>query len=185
MSQGVLAARLAHLEESATLALNARAKQLASEGRTVYNLTAGELDTDTPDYIQKAVAAKLKFNKYTPPAGLPELRAAIATGAQRFYGLDWIGTENVVVTAGAKPALYASLLSIVNPGDEVIVPVPGWTTTYRPLIELCDGRVVEVPLNEQFDLDLNQIGTALSDKTKAIIINSPNNPTGSIYSHPA
>jgi aspartate aminotransferase len=180
-----LSTRLKKLNESATLALNARVKQMATEGKTIYNLTAGELATGTPEYIQKAVAGSLAFNKYTPVAGLYELREAIASHAREFYGLDWIKADNVVATAGVKPALYASLLTIINPGDEVIVPVPGWTTSYKPHIELCGGVIVEVPLNASLDLDVGRMINIISTKTKAIILNSPNNPTGAIYSRQA
>jgi aspartate aminotransferase len=180
-----LSTRLKKLNESATLALNARVKQMATEGKTIYNLTAGELATGTPEYIQKAVAGSLAFNKYTPVAGLYELREAIASHAREFYGLDWIKADNVVATAGVKPALYASLLTIINPGDEVIVPVPGWTTSYKPIIELCGGVIVEVPLNASLDLDVGRMINIISTKTKAIILNSPNNPTGAIYSRQA
>lgn len=185
MSKTKLAARLAAVQESATLALNARVKQMTAAGKTVYNLTAGELAGDTPAYIQSAVARTLVKNKYTPVAGLPELRGAIADHCRQFYGLDWIQADNVVVTSGAKPAIFASLLALINPGDKVIVPVPGWTTTYTPLIELAGGKVVEVPLSEKFDLDITAIKSQLSSRTKMIVINSPNNPTGSIYSSKA
>lgn len=182
MTQQKLSERMARLQESATLALNARAKQLVAEGKTIYNLTAGELATDTPPNIQAAVAETLRLNKYTPVAGLPELREAIAREARDFYGLQWIEAGNVVVTAGAKPALFASLQALLDPGDEVIVPVPAWTVSYTPLIELAGGSVLEVPLTASFDLDVRAIAAKLSKKTKAIIINSPNNPTGAIYS---
>lgn len=185
MNQIVLAERMAQLSESVTLALNARAKQLAAEGKTIYNLTAGELATETPDYIQEAVSQSLKLNKYTPVAGLPELRDQIAAESRAFYGLDWIEAANVVVTAGAKPALFAALQVLLNPGDEVIVPVPAWSVTYYPLIELAGGKVVEAPLTAEFDLDPAAITARLSDKTKVIIINSPNNPTGAIFSDAA
>lgn len=170
--------------ESVTLALNARAKKLAAEGKTIYNLTAGELAGDTPEYIRSAVAKTLRQNKYTPVAGLPELRQAIARESREFYGLDWIGPDNVVVTAGAKPALYASFLALLDPGDEVIVPMPAWGS-YNDLIRLAGGVAVEAPLTEEFDLDPAAIETKISPRTKAIIINSPQNPTGAIFSKPA
>lgn len=179
-----MASRLTTLDESATLALNARVKLMAAEGKQVYNLTAGELATDTPEYIQEAVAKTLDQNKYTPVAGLPELRQEIALNARKFYGLDWIGPANVVVTGGAKPALYASLLSLVNPGDEVILPTPAWVS-YKHLIELVGGKVVEVPLADDFDLDPTAVLEALTPQTKAIILNSPHNPTGAVFSHGA
>lgn len=182
MSQNiVLADRMSSMSESATLALNARAKQLASEGKPIYNLTAGELAANTPEYIQEAVAKTLDQNKYTPVAGLPELRKQIAADARLFYGLDWIEEGNVVVTAGAKPALYATFLSLINPGDEVILPTPAWVS-YSQLIEMVGGKVVKVPLTEEFDLDVESIIAKITPKTKAILINSPSNPTGGIYS---
>lgn len=184
MNRIVLADRMAALQESATIALNARAKQLAADGKTIYNLTAGELAADTPEYIRAAVAKKLHHNKYTPPAGLPELRAAIAEEAARFYGLDWIKPANVVVTAASKPGLYASLLALVNDGDEVILPMPAWVS-HIELIKLAGGIVVPVDLTEDFDLDPNAILAKLSPRTKAIIINSPHNPTGAVFSRTA
>jgi aspartate aminotransferase len=184
MIDTILADRMGQMDESVTLALNARAKQMAKDGKTVYNLTAGELSSNTPTYIQEAVARTLGLNKYTPVAGLPELRAAIADNSREFYGLDWIRPENVVVTGGAKPALYASLLAIINPGDEVIVPVPYWVS-YKQLIELVGGVMVEVPLTESYDLDVDAITGAITPKTKAIILNSPHNPTGAVFTSAA
>ena len=181
MKVDVLANRMASMSESATLALNARAKSLEAAGKTIYNLTAGELATDTPDYIHKAVAGTLKQNKYTPVAGLGNLRQKIAEEARTFYSLNWIESENVVVTAGAKPGLYATLLALINPGDEVIVPVPAWVS-YMHLIELVGGVVIKVPLTEDFDIDPSAIANKLSSRTKAILINSPHNPTGAIFS---
>jgi aspartate aminotransferase len=180
----VLAERMSGMSESATLALNARAKQLAADGKPIYNLTAGELASDTPVYIQQAVVKILDQNKYTPVAGLPELRHQIAANARLFYGLDWIQEGNVVVTAGAKPALYATFLALINPGDEVIVPTPAWVS-YNQLIEMVGGKVVEVPLTDKFNLDVERIIASVTPKTKAILINSPNNPTGAIYSKEA
>ncbi len=154
---------------------------MAVEGRDIYNLTAGELAIDTPLYIQAEVGKTLHLNKYTPVAGLSELRANIAMKARTFYHQDWIESANVVVTAGVKPALYAALMAIINPGDEVIVPVPAWVS-YHSLIELAGGVVVEVALSDSFDLDVNAVGAKITTRTKAIIINSPHNPTGSIFS---
>lgn len=183
-SQIDLAARMTTMQESPTMAMNARAKQLAAKGRTIYNLTAGELASDTPLYIQQAVAKKLHMNKYTPAAGLPELRQQIADSARKFYKLDWIQSANVVVTASTKPAMYASLLALVNPGDEVIVPIPVWRT-HNQLIELVGGVVVEVPMTDDFDLDVKAITARISNRTKVIILNSPHNPTGTILSKAA
>lgn len=184
MQQIDLSKRMATMSESATLALNARAKQLTDEGKTIYNLTAGELATDTPPYVQEAVAGVLGKNKYTAVAGMPELREAIAKNAAAFYELGWISKENIVVTGGAKPALYATFLAIVNPGDEVIVPTPSWVS-YNHLIELAGGKVVEVPMTENFDLDVKAILKKVHHKTKAVLLNSPHNPTGTIFSKTA
>lgn len=180
----VLADRMGAMSESATLALNARAKQMAADGKTIYNLTAGELASDTPEYIQKEVAGTLRLNKYTPVAGLSSLRQSIADEARSFYGLDWIQPANVVVTGGAKPALYASLLALVNAGDEIIVPTPAWVS-YGHLIGLAGGKAVKVPLTKTFDLDVEAIKAKLTPKTKAILLNSPHNPTGAVFSRPA
>jgi aspartate aminotransferase len=163
------------------MALNARAKRLQQEGRTIYNLTAGELASDTPEYIRTSVSKVLERNKYTAVAGLPELREAIAGQARGLYGLDWIKAENVTVTAGAKPALYTALLSIIDPGDEVIVPIPAWVS-YKHLITLVGGTAVEVPLTDSFDLDPKAVAAKVTKRTKAVILNSPHNPTGAIFS---
>lgn len=184
MSKIDLAERMGGVRESATMAVDARAKQLAAEGKTIYNLTAGELATDTPDYIQAAVAKKLHLNKYTPPAGLSELRREIAASSREFYGLDWIKPANVVATASTKPAMYASLLALVNRGDEVILPTPAWPT-HNHLIELAGGTVVEVPLTDDFDLDADAIAARITSKTKAVVLNSPHNPTGAVFSKAA
>lgn len=181
MDSIALADRIAALQESATMALNARAKRLAAEGKTIYNLSAGELAAETPEYIRSHVSTRLHHNKYTPAAGLPELRDAIAGESREFYGLDWIAPENVVVTAASKPALYAALLALVNQGDEVIVPMPAWVS-YMELVKLTGGQVVPVPLSAQFDIEPKAILAKVTPKTKAIILNSPNNPTGAVFS---
>ncbi len=176
-----LADKLNTIEESATLALNTQAKKMAAEGKKIYNFTAGEPSTDTPDYIKESVAGKLDQNHYTPVGGMPELREAIAKHCREFYSADWIKQENVAVVAGGKPGLYFSLLSILNSEDEVILPSPAWVS-YKYLIELAGGKVIEAKLADNFDLDISEIEAKITDKTKVIIINSPNNPTGSVYS---
>lgn len=181
MSERNLADRLSTMNESATLTLNARVKQMAAEGKQVFNLTAGELADDTPEYIRAYVSGTLHVNKYTPVAGIPALRSQIADMARSYYGLDWIKPDNVLVTAGAKPALYVSFMALINPGDEVIVPIPAWVS-YNKLVELAGGNVVEVPLNEDYDLDVAAIAAHITPKTKVILLNSPQNPTGAIYS---
>lgn len=176
-----LSDKLNTIEESATLALNTKAKELAASGKKIYNFTAGEPSTDTPEYIKEYVAGKLDQNHYTPVAGIKELREAIAKHTQEFYSAEWVEPENILVAAGGKPGLYLSLLAILNPGDEVILPTPAWVS-YKYIIELAGGRTIQAELSENFDLDVDSIEKAITDKTRAIIINSPNNPTGSIYS---
>ena len=175
-----LSQRMGGLRESATLALNARAKQMAAEGKTVFNLTAGELASETPGFIVDYVGSRLNKNKYTAVAGLPELRALVADHYRNLVGKDWIQTNNIVMTAGAKPALYATFLSFINNGDEVIIPTPSWVS-YNHLIELAGGKVVEVPTSDLFELDIEAISHAITKNTRAILINSPNNPTGATY----
>lgn len=181
MTSYKLADRTSAMAESATLALNAQVQQLAAQGKAVYNLTAGELDIETPDYIQTHVSKNLHHNKYTPVPGVPQLRQKIASTASHFYGLSWIKPGNVIVTAGAKPALQLALLALVNPGDEVLLPTPAWVS-YAKLVELAGGKVIEVPLADNFDLDMVAITGKISARTKAIILNSPHNPTGAVFS---
>ncbi len=169
------------LEESATLALNARVKKMAADGKEVCNLTAGELSCETPQYIQEFAAKKLDQNKYTPVNGLPDLREAIAEYARSFYKQDWIKTENVVVCSSVKPGIWASLVSVVNPGDEVILPSPTWVS-YKHLLRIVGAKLIQTKLTESFDLDINEIKSKITKKTKVILLNSPQNPTGATYS---
>jgi aspartate aminotransferase len=169
------------LEESATLALNARVKEMAANGEEVYNLTAGELSCETPKYIQDYVSKKLDQNKYTPVSGLPELRSLVAKYAKGFYGQDWVKPENVVICPSVKPGIWASLVSIINPGDEIILPMPTWVS-YKHVISLAGAKLVQTELTEDFDLDINDIKSKITKSTKAMLLNSPQNPTGATYS---
>jgi aspartate aminotransferase len=178
-----LSRRVANLEESATLALNARVTQLKAEGRTVYNFTAGELDGPTPLFIQKKIARELENNKYTPTAGRLSLREAIAAYETKRLGKKVAG-GNVVVTSGAKSGLYGLFQILLDKGDEVILPTPAWVS-YAHMIELAGGKVIQAPLKTNNDLDVQNIVKAITPKTKAIVINSPNNPTGSVFSDSA
>lgn len=173
-----------NIQASPTLALNAQAKALAASGKPVYNLTAGEPDGPTPTYIQNAVKKRLAENKYTPVGGLPELKLAIARHSAQFYRTDWMTERNVVVVPGAKPALFGALFTLLQPGDEVIVPAPYWVS-YKQLVELCGAVFVPVKTTNEHDLSVADIAAAMSPRTKLIIVNSPNNPTGAIYSKTA
>lgn len=176
-----LADRVNDLEESATLALNAKAKLMIENGQTVYNLTIGELPCATPDYIANFVDGKLHENKYTPPAGLPKLRQLVAAQTSDFYKLDWIKPACVMVTASVKPGLYTTLLTLLNPGDEVILPKPYWFS-YKYEVSIAGGVPIDVALDDNFDLDVDKIIQAITPKTRAIILSSPGNPTSTAFS---
>lgn len=175
-----LSKRLDTLTESATVRLNAESQRLRAAGIRVLNLTVGELDIDTPPYIARGVAQHLSRNKYTPVSGMPELRSAIADDASKKYKRRITAAE-VAVTAGAKQALYNIFQVLCNPGDEIIIPTPCWVS-YEHLVMLAGARPVFVPCKKDFSLDVPALRRALTKRTKAIIINSPNNPTGAIYS---
>ena len=181
-----LADRLRTVENSPTLALAAKAKALAKEGKPVLDFTAGEPDFPTPDHIKRAALQAIERNetKYTPAAGLPELRSAIANDLHRRLG-DPItyNSAEVMVSCGAKQALYNALQVLCNPDDEVIILAPYWVS-YEPLVKLADARPVILNTREQdgYQPDANSVKAAISPKTKAIILNSPSNPTGTVLS---
>lgn len=168
------------LEESETLRLNTEAQRLRAQGLDLINLTAGELDFETPLYLQKAIKDKLRFNKYTPTLGSPELRALLSKKIQREYKLS-VKEGQIAVTAGAKQALYELFQVLLNPVDEVIIPTPAWAS-YNAQVRLAGGKPIFVPLAADFDLDVEAIKKKLTAKTKAVVINSPHNPTGKIFS---
>ena len=172
--------KLKLLNESATIALNTEVQDLQRKGVAILNLTAGELDFETPKEIQKYVIGQIHRNKYTPTLGLPELRERIAKYVSEYY--SWpLNAENIAVTTGAKQALYILFQVILNSGNEVIIPTPTWVS-YEYQVLLTSGRGVFVPLTKKFDLDITAIKKAITPKTKAIVINSPHNPTGAIFS---
>jgi aspartate aminotransferase len=175
-----LSKRLDLLAESTTISLNAKAEAMRKQGVAVYNLTVGELDFATPPSIQRAVAKRLSDNKYTHTLGLIELRTAIAKDVFDFYDMACT-PDQVAVTTGAKQALSNIFQILCNAKDEVIIPTPSWVS-YEPEVLLAGGVPKFVPLTSRFDLDVEQIRLAISPNTKAILINSPHNPTGSVFS---
>jgi aspartate/methionine/tyrosine aminotransferase len=180
-----VSARIAAIAESATLAVDAKAKALKAAGRPVIGFGAGEPDFPTPDYIVNAAidaAAKPANHRYTPTPGLPELRDAIATKTKRDSHLE-ITADQVLVTNGGKQAVYQSFASILDPGDEVILPAPYWTT-YPECIKLAGGVPVEVFADEtqNYLVSVAQLEAARTPKTKVLLFCSPSNPTGSVYS---
>jgi aspartate/methionine/tyrosine aminotransferase len=180
-----VSARIAAIAESATLAVDAKAKALKAAGRPVIGFGAGEPDFPTPDYIVKAAqdaAANPANHRYTPTPGLPDLRDAIVAKTKRDSNYV-ITADQVLVTNGGKQAVYQSFASIVDPGDEVLLPAPYWTT-YPECIQLAGGKTVEVFADEtqNYLVTVEQLEAARTPKTKALLFCSPSNPTGSVYS---
>lgn len=180
-----LSQRAIRLEPSVTLAAAAKAKALKAQGLDVLSLTVGEPDFATPENIQEAAISAIKSGQasyYTPSAGLPELRTAVVRYLERYYGLAY-DLNQVVVTDGAKFALYALFQAILDPMDEVIVPVPYWVS-YGEQIKLAEGVPVYVDGAQanDFKVTVEQLELARNEKTRALILNSPSNPTGMIYS---
>lgn len=180
-----IAHRIAAISESATLKVDAQAKALKAAGRPVISYAAGEPDFATPDHIVEAavVAARdPKNHRYTPAAGLPELREAIAAKTLRDSGLE-VPASQVIVTNGGKQAVYEAVQTIVDDGDEVLLPAPFWTT-YPEVVALAGGTPVEVfaGSDQEYLVTVDQLEAARTPRTKALFFVSPSNPTGSVYS---
>ncbi|HEY2077001.1 MAG TPA: pyridoxal phosphate-dependent aminotransferase [Streptosporangiaceae bacterium] len=179
-----ISARIASISESATLAVDAKAKALKAAGRPVIGFGAGEPDFPTPGYIVEAAqraCTEPKFHKYTPAAGLPELREAIAAKTARDSGLV-LSASQVLVTNGGKHAVYQAFATLLDPGDEVLLPTPYWTS-YPESIALAGGVPVLVPTDETsgYLVSIEQLEAHLSDRTKLLLFVSPSNPTGAVY----
>ncbi|MBO2451342.1 pyridoxal phosphate-dependent aminotransferase [Actinomadura barringtoniae] len=177
--------RIAAISESATLAVDAKAKALKAAGRPVIGFGAGEPDFPTPDYIVEAAvtAARVpRFHKYTPAGGLPELKTAIAEKTERDSGFR-VEPSQVLVTNGGKQAVYEAFAALLDPGDEVLVPTPYWTT-YPESIKLAGGVAVDVVADETtgYRVSVEQLEAARTGRTKVLLFVSPSNPTGAIYS---
>jgi aspartate/methionine/tyrosine aminotransferase len=180
-----ISARIAAIAESATLAVDAKAKALKAAGRPVIGYGAGEPDFPTPDYIVEAAAAATKVvanHRYTPAAGLPELREAIVAKTKRDSNYE-VTVDQVLVTNGGKQSVYQAFAAIVDPGDEVLLPSPYWTT-YPECVKLAGGVSVEVFADEtqNYLVSVEQLEAARTPKTKVLLFCSPSNPTGSVYS---
>lgn len=177
--------RIAAIAESATLKVDAKAKALQAEGRPVISYAAGEPDFATPSNIVDAASRAVldpKNYKYTPAAGLPELREAIAAKTLRDSGLQ-VAASQVIVTNGGKQAVYQAFATIVDEGDEVLLPAPYWTT-YPEAIKLAGGVPVEVfaGADQDYLVTVEQLEAARTEKTKVLLFVSPSNPTGAVYS---
>ncbi len=182
MSPVALAERLRHVEGSPTLALAAKAKALANAGQRVLDFTTGEPDFPTPPHVKQAGIHAIESNqtRYTPVAGIPELRAAIAEDLHRRHHTSY-QPDQVIVSCGAKHALFNIFQSLCQPGDEVIIFAPYWVS-FPPFVQLAGAKpvIVETREQDQFLSDPKAVRAALSAATKAIVVNSPSNPTGAV-----
>ena len=177
--------RISSITPSATLAVEEKAKALRAAGEHVIGFGAGEPDFPTPGYIVEAAAAACadpRLHKYTPTAGLPELRAAIASKTSRDSGYE-VTASQILVTNGGKQGVYNTFATLLDPGDEVLVPAPYWVT-YPEAIALAGGVAVTVATDEAsgFRVSVEQLEAACTDRTKALLFVSPSNPTGAVYS---
>ena len=179
----MLADRVRRLAPSATLAVTARAQALRAQGVDVISFGAGEPDFDTPERIKDAAIRALRAGKtkYTDAAGIPELRAAVSAALKRDQGLDY-SPDQVLISVGAKHSLYNLSAALFQAGDEVLIPSPYWVT-YPEQVRLVDATPVFVPTDEStgFELDPDRIRKAVTPRTRALILNSPNNPTGAVF----
>ena len=169
---------------SSTLAITAKVNEMKANGINVVGFGAGEPDFNTPEHIREAAIKAINegFTRYTPASGTKDLKAAVAAKFQRENNLSY-GIENIVISNGAKHSLMNALGVILNPGDEVIIPTPCWVS-YPEMVKLNDGVPVLLKASEEegFVVSAEKIASAITDKTRAVIINTPSNPTGMIYS---
>ena len=184
-SDSRVSARLASITESATLAVDAKAKSLQAAGEAVVGFGAGEPDFPTPEHIVEAAAAACrdaKNHRYSPAGGLPDLKEAIAVKTKRDSGFDCSASQ-VLVTNGGKHAVFTAFAALCDPGDEVICPAPYWTT-YPEAITLAGGvpKVIDTTEETGFQVTVEQLDEAYTDRTKVLLFVSPDNPSGAVYS---
>ena len=177
-----LSKRVLNMSPSPTMAITSKAKEMRAKGIDVIGFGAGEPDFDTPEHIKEAAKRAIDegFTKYTPPAGIPELRKAITEKLKDENGIDY-DVSQIVITDGAKQALFSLVLSVIEEGDEVIIPAPYWVT-YPEQVKFAGGKPVFVETREEneFSLTLEDIEPAVTERTKLLILCTPNNPTGSV-----
>lgn len=182
--KNMLSDRINRLSESETLAMTRRCRELKEQGIDVINLSIGQPDFNTPEYIKDAArkAMDQNFTAYPPVNGYADLRNAISLKLKRDNNLDY-SPEQVVVSTGAKQALANTILSIINPGDEVLLPAPYWVS-YKELIKLAEGTSVVIPatVENEFKITPQQLEQAITEKSRLFLFSSPCNPTGSVYS---
>ena len=178
-----LSNRLQRLAPSATLAMSQKSSEMKAQGIDVINLSVGEPDFNTPDHIKDAAkkAVDNNFSKYSPVPGYMELRKAIVDKLKKENGLDYT-TSEILVSNGAKQSVCNTIMALVNPGDEVIIPAPYWVS-YPQMVKLAGGEpvIVDTGFEQNFKMTADQLEAAISPKTKMLILCSPSNPTGSVY----
>ena len=178
-----LSKKAAAVKPSSTLAITAKAKELKAQGKDVVGFGAGEPDFNTPENICEAAIKAIKdgFTKYTPAPGTNELKAAISKKFKEFNGLDY-DTDQIVISNGGKHSLTNIFTALINPGDEVIIPAPFWLS-YPEIVKLAGGVpvIVTTTKEQNFKLTAEDLAAAVTDKTKALVLNTPNNPTGMLY----
>jgi aspartate aminotransferase len=184
MPHSRLAQRVLNITESSTLAIDTKAKALKAAGENVIGFGTGEPDFPTPEPIVQAAAEAANhptYHHYTAAAGLPELRAAIARKTERDSGYA-VEPSQVLVSNGGKHALYNAMMSVIEPGDEVLLPAPYWVS-YPEMVKLAEGTVVELPTTEEtgFRVTIDQLDAAVTERTKMLVFVSPSNPTGAVY----
>jgi aspartate aminotransferase len=174
---------LGRLSESATIAMSRKARELKAAGRDIISLSLGEPDFDTPQAIKAAgiKAIEENYTHYPPVPGYADVRQAICDKLNRDNGLAY-GPHQIVISTGAKQSLMNVVLSLVDPGDEVILPTPYWVS-YADMTNLAGGKVVavETGIEQDFKMTASQLRNALTEKTRIVMVNSPNNPSGSVY----
>ena len=178
-----LSDRLNSLSPSATLAMSQKSSELKAQGIDIINLSVGEPDFNTPDHIKKAAKQAIdeNYSRYSPVPGYPALREAIVSKLKNENGLDYNAAQ-ISCSNGAKQCVCNAVLALVNKGDEVIVPAPYWVS-YTEMVKLAEGTpvIIRAGIEQDFKITPAQLEAAISSKTKALILCSPSNPTGSVY----
>ena len=178
-----LAERLKKINSSPTLAITSKAKKLKSEGHDIVNFAAGEPDFDTPDFIKAAAIAAIQsgFTKYTPSTGTAELKKLICQKFKKDNSLEY-SPDQIIVSCGAKHSIYNALMVLLNRSDEVLIPLPYWVS-YPEMVNLCEAtpRFIKTTASNNFKITVKDLSKHITPKTKVLIINSPSNPTGSVY----
>ena len=182
--ENILSDRLNRLSPSATLAMSQRSSELKAQGVDIINMSVGEPDFNTPDHIKEAAIKAVQDNwtRYSPVPGYPDLKKAIVAKLKNENGLDYLPSQ-ILCSNGAKQSVCNAIMALVNPGDEVIIPAPYWVS-YPQMVLLAEGTPVAIPttIEQDFKVTPEQLEQAITPRTRAIILCSPSNPTGSVYS---